>query len=360
VGKQKLTIGQVKSQIEQCKYTLLSQDYKNNSTKLDIQCSSGHQYQATWTNFQQGYRCPYCSRKRVTYQQVKEQVEQQGYALLSKYYRNSRTKLDIRCDKGHQYQTSWGCIRLGCKCPYCIGKIVTHQQIKEYIEQQNYTLLSEHYKNNHTKLDIQCPEGHQYKVKWNDFKSGYRCPYCAKRKIDYQQIKEYIEQQNYILLSKGYKNALTKLDIRCPKGHQYQARWNDFQQGNRCPRCNESKGERRISQILESLNISFVRQYRLEKGKPSLKLDFYIPSLNLGIEYDGLHHFEPVCFGGMSLERAIRSFEEQQKRDRKKERLCYKNGWNLVRIRYDESLNVKTIKSKIQNYTNYTGAPTIN
>lgn len=40
------------------------------------------------------------------------------------------------------------------------------------------------------------------------------------RKLTYQEVKSYIESFiGYILLSKEYKNAQTKLKIQCPEGH---------------------------------------------------------------------------------------------------------------------------------------------
>ena len=39
---------------------------------------------------------------KITYDYVKEYVESFGYILISKEYINSRTKLDMICDKGHE------------------------------------------------------------------------------------------------------------------------------------------------------------------------------------------------------------------------------------------------------------------
>lgn len=56
----------------------------------------------------------------------------------------------------------------------------TYQYIKSYIESYNYKLLSEEYNNSSTMLMIKCPEDHIFEMKYNNFKSGQRCPTCAK------------------------------------------------------------------------------------------------------------------------------------------------------------------------------------
>ena len=211
------------------------------------------------------------------------------------------------------------------------------ERVKGFIEQQRYILLSQEYKNAHTKLNIECNKGHKYQATWDKFRQGCRCPYCAGKKVTFEQVKDYIEQQGYILLSKEYINCKTKLLVQCPKGHKWGARYNDFQQGYRCPTCNESKGERRIVEALDRMKLYYVREYKLNDTR--LRLDFFIPSLNLGIEYDGEHHFRPVQFGGMSPEKAQKEFLKIQKRDARKNKLCKGRDIKLIRIKYDENID---------------------
>ena len=42
--------------------------------------------------------------KKLTYNEVKKFIEGLGYELLSKEYINSKTKLLIKCDKGHEFK----------------------------------------------------------------------------------------------------------------------------------------------------------------------------------------------------------------------------------------------------------------
>jgi hypothetical protein len=100
-----------------------------------------------------------------------------------------------------------------------MSKRLTYEFVKSEFEKEYYTLLSKEYKNNHTKLDYLCPEGHTCSITWRDWYSGYRCPYCAgKAKKSILDIKKVFEDEGYILLTKEYKNNKQKLYFICPNG----------------------------------------------------------------------------------------------------------------------------------------------
>ena len=66
----------------------------------------------------------------------------------------------------------------------------------------------------------------------------------------YEEVKKSFEKEGFTLLSTEYINAITKLDYICPKGHKHSITWNAFKNGQRCPKCNNSKGEHIIEQYL--------------------------------------------------------------------------------------------------------------
>lgn len=71
-----------------------------------------------------------------------------------------------------------------------------------------------------------------------------------------------------------------------------------------CPKCNKSHGEKFIENFLNKRNLEYVSQYPINIDKTinssgKAHIDFYIPSLNLAIEYNGIQHYKPVeRFGG--------------------------------------------------------------
>lgn len=256
--------------------------------------------------------------------------------------------MTIQCPKGHRYNTSWSLFQGGSRCPICQGLVVTIEYVRDTLENEGYDLISKKYDGTNKPLFVGCPRGHEYQTCWNYFQQGHRCPYCAGKYKTLNDIQEYMSNEGYRLLSNVYSYH-QHLDVQCPKSHRYRVLWSNYQQGYRCPMCCESKGEKLVAQILSSLGVKFVRQYRLGRGRGVPRLDFYISSLSLGIEYDGQQHYEPVRFGGMTTKQAIENFKAQQRRDKKKEGICKEKGIRLIRLKYTEEM--KHIRATLRNTT---------
>ena len=113
---------------------------------------------------------------------------------------------------------------------------------------------------------------------------------------------------------------------------------NNFLKGQRCPHCSQSHGETFVASFLKEHSIEYEFQKRFKdcRDKYTLPFDFYIPTLNYCIEFDGIQHFEPVdYFGGE------KAFKEVQRRDGIKTKYCKEKGIKLLRIRYDEDVEEK-------------------
>ena len=106
---------------------------------------------------------------------------------------------------------------------------------------------------------------------------------------------------------------------------------------------NASKGERKISEILDRMNIFYIPQHRFNecRYKNPLPFDFYLPQHNICIEYDGALHYESIThFGGDE------NLEYTQKRDKIKSEYCEKHKIKLIRIPYWEFDNIEYILKK--------------
>lgn len=79
-------------------------------------------------------------------------------------------------------------------------KKLSYNDVKTFIDKTGEQLLSPVYINNKTKLDIKCKKGHIYSMTFNDFKSGHRCKYCIQGTHTYVEHKDYYE-----LKLTGYK-----------------------------------------------------------------------------------------------------------------------------------------------------------
>lgn len=313
------------------------------------------------------------SRPDVVEKKFKQQLEsipktltQAGYRCLTDLqveYKNQTTKLALQhmdCPERTIYTTKWRNFKRGSgRCPTCLlrRKAYDIEYIKQELQRYGFNFISGKYKNNMSKIIICCGNNreHQFETCWGTFQQSPCCGICAreisnKRQAHtYEEVVVFFENSEHKVLSTEYKNCKTKLLVQCFRKHKpWWVCFNDFQQGTRCPKCSESKGEKEVTKVLTDLDVTFTQQHRLQKGSSSLKLDFFVPSLSLGIEYDGQHHFEPVRFGGISLEKAKRNLRKTQQRDRRKFGLCKKQGIGLLRIKYTQ--NQQDIKRLIQNY----------
>lgn len=269
------------------------------------------------------------------------------YSLVD--YVNNKTKVKIICpihgvfEQTPNQHTSK---KQGCKkCNFDKIKMNIETFIKrsEKIHNYKYDYSLVEYINSHTKVKIVCPEHGVFEQKPYSHLVGKGCMCCSvdKKTLD---IKEFIEKTNKVHNNKydysqvKYKNNIVKIKIKCPKHGYFLQNPNRHLQGHGCPICNESKGEREISKILDKNNIKYIRQEKFEdcKDKRSLPFDFYIQDYDLCIEYDGIQHFKVIEYWG-----GEEKLKLTQKHDKIKNKYCKENNINLIRIRYDENINDK-------------------
>lgn len=293
---------------------------------------------------------PTVRRKRWNIDVVRQYFTKKRYSLLSSKYISHSSKLIYMCPERHINSMTLSNFRMGSRCPDCYGrKKLTIEQVRQAFAQQGYALLSQHYINAHTSLDYVCPEGHTNTITWANFRLGNRCSMCtsSKRKKKLEDITKAFSRNGYKLLTQKYVDCKTKLKYICPEGHKGQIRWNDFQQGHRCFQCREWKGEKELGEILEQLYPGKVEPQDSLEFLGRQTVDYSVRQYHLAFEYDGEHHFRPVVYNNGDAERSKERFAAQQRRDTRKDRLCKKNNYILVRIAYNEALNLDNVKRKI-------------
>ena len=101
------------------------------------------------------------------------------------------------------------------------------------------------------------------------------------------------------------------------------------------------KSERTLFDIVKRIFPDAEFQYYPSWLRPQ-NLDIYIPSLNVGIEYQGRQHYEPVDFFG-----GREQFEHRQELDRRKRQLCNENGLTLVEWEYTTELSKEMVMRKL-------------
>lgn len=280
--------------------------------------------------------------KKYDYNFVKDYIKSFEYTLLSKEYINNSIPLKMICPKGHICKISFANFKnKKRRCSKCYGnKKFTEEDIREMLYKEGYELLTE-YKNANTKIIVKCSHRHLWETTWGKFQSNRRCPYCSGKFNSYDTIKELIESEDgYKLLSTDCSQLRDRVKIKCKHGHIYKVIVGNFKRGTRCPYCNESKGEEELKRILSKYFIDFKPQYKFKDCKfyKRLPFDFYLPHYNICIEYDGEFHYKMIM--------GYDEFVNGKIRDTIKTKYCKDNNIKLIRIPYWDFNEIENIICK--------------
>lgn len=240
----KVTYEFVKGQFEKEGYILLSTEYVNSKHHLLYICPNGHNHSISWSNWNTGHRCSTCGYIRagklrgLDIDFVKSKFDEVGYKLLSTVYKGPHSKLKYICPKGHLCSTTW--------------------------------------------------------AKW--YYADQKCVYCSKRPpIDFNDIKKSFEEEDYTLLSDRYKNG-KKLKYICPNGHKGSMTWDNWKYNNRrCKKCsnNVSNFELEVRRFVSDTGVHYVPNDRSQLINPNtncaMELDIWLPELGKAIECNGLY-----------------------------------------------------------------------
>lgn len=104
------------------------------------------------------------------------------------------------------------------------------------------------------------------------------------------------------------------------------------------------KSERMLFGEIKELYNDAVFQYRPSWLEPQ-SLDIFIPALNLGIEYQGIQHYESVDFFG-----GDEALRHRQQLDEKKRKLCESNNVRLLEWSYTDEISKRRIKARLEQF----------
>lgn len=263
-------------------------------------------------------------------------------------YINNKTKISITCPEHGDFQQTPNCHLKGRACPQCWikSKRDTPEQFirkAQKVHKSTYTYQNSLYINNSTKVSITCQTHGDFEQYPSNHLAGNGCPHCKTNRLtthDFILKAKQIHGDFYDYNEVNYSgNNQQKVTIVCPRHGAFQQTPRIHLSGCGCPNCRASKGERQIALFLSQNNINFETQKTFKgcKGTTSLlRFDFFLPDLNLCIEYDGQQHFKPVdIFGGK------KTFTIQKKHDDIKNQFCCDHDISLTRIAYNEDIQHK-------------------
>ena len=222
---------------------------------------------------------------------------------------------------------------------------------EEFIEKakevhgNKYDYSKVEYKNSQTKIIIICPIHGEFLQQPYSHLNGNGCPLCVSLKK--RTTETFIEKARevhgdlYDYSKVNYVNYFTNVTIICQEHGEFEQLPSNHLRNEGCPKCSQSKGEKLIAAILQSMNIEFIEQYQISidtninvSGKAFI--DFYVPSKNTFIEFNGAQHYIPVDYFGGNVQ-----FNKQIQRDNYIKKYCAINNIKLIEIKYNDNINIK-------------------
>ena len=178
-----------------------------------------------------------------------------------------------------------------------------------------------------------------WSLKCNDDVDKIKTSISVKsKKYSIECFNEILEDMGYELLSEiGFHTE--KIKLRCSHGHEWEATPHKILQGRGCPFC-LFKNQTYVHDFLIEMNDikvyreQFLCEYRYKNVVRRAIVDFIVDINNERyiIEYNGKQHYEPVCFGGITYEKAKENFERQKCRDLAVDEYCKNNNITIIWI----------------------------
>lgn len=256
------------------------------------------------------------------------------------------------CSEGHEWESIISNrARLGRNCPYCSNQkktigvtdlASTHPLlVTEWDYEKNTNVTPQEVSSGSKKIVWwKCTKGHSWKAEIKSRSNGIGCPICSNKQvlpefndlatINPRLAKEWNYEKNDGLKPSDVTYGSGKIVWwKCKNGHDYKKRIDARRKGQGCPICSRrrrtSSREQTIFYYVKKVYPDAINTYK-DIFTGSMELDIYIPSIQVGIEYDG------------------RQYHTKQKEttDQRKYHVCQENNITLIRFSespkgYDES-----------------------
>lgn len=253
-----------------------------------------------------------------------------------------------KCAREHQWQATVHSRKDGVQgCPFCSNHrvlagyndlVTTHPKIaKEWHTTKNGELKPQDFSHGSgTKVWWICENGHEYLSAIMKRTAGRNCPYCKNSKISQKSSrprKGSLFERNPELAKEWHptKNGtLTPITIGAASikkawwlgicGHEWVATVGSRTNGNGCPFCDKEKHtsfpEQAVFFYIQKIFPDAISRYVENKNE----LDIYIPSIKLGIEYDGMRYHSEI----------------QRQKEEKKDIFFDEKGISIIRIKEND------------------------
>lgn len=221
-------------------------------------------------------------------------------------YINSSTKILFKCRVcGHEWKTIPYSLLHGHGCPICgreVANTKTRKSNEIFLKELGSILPTvvpcEEYKSALSYMKCRCKIcGYEWTSKPNWLLAGHGCPICGhvsggeKIRSNNDEFREKLSAVNsHITPMEEYVLSSKPIKCKCQVcGNEWKATPNNLLRGGGCPKCNRifqtSFPEQALYYYVKKEFNDAINGYKLG----TTEIDIYIPSMSVGIEYDGKH-----------------------------------------------------------------------
>lgn len=316
-------------------------------------------------NLKRNKGCKYCSHKVMLTQEEfcnkVARVHENNVQVLGKYKGYSK-KIKCKCIK-HDMEFEILASNLltgstGCKTCAKLKNTNMDDKKREFLDKveainPHIVVLSD-YKGCESTVECYCIKHKKYFSKYSRSlytgKSG--CQECYKENIRQSQglggitfIKRLSKKHPSLIMVGRYINWVTPIKFYCfdHDCYFYCSPSNILSRSSCCDKTVRWTKEIEIGNILTKLGYEYTYQKTFKdcKDKNVLSFDYYIPKLNICIEYQGEQHYKPINFNGRGKESSLEKLKYTQKHDDIKREYCKSNNIGLIEIPYWEYENAE-------------------
>lgn len=333
--------------------------------KVWWRCKEGHPaYEQSIDDRKHGHGCPVCGNVKLV-SGINDLATMSPELLLdwdyehneispSEVFAFSNKKAYWKCHVcGHEWEKTIGQRQLR-GCPACAGQVLIKGRndlksqrpdlLEEWDYERNTISPDEVFVSSNVDIHWICKQGHRYTMKLDGKSRGnHGCPICVNQKIvpginDLATLRpDLLEEWDYDRNDKrpeevgaGSKYQAYWICKNNPE-HKWRAQVCSRNIGTGCPHCvkgrQSSKPEQAVYICIHNIASDAINRYKFNNN---MEIDIFIPSLNVGIEYDG------------------RFYHTDVERDLTKDALCEEMGITLYRIREPETPTLDSTSIVVQ------------
>jgi hypothetical protein len=216
----------------------------------------------------------------------------------------------------------------------------SYDYVKGFFADLGIELLSKEYKNSKSKLRVRFSCGCEGKISFNSAQRGDRCGNCAPNaRVTIEDYRDLAQKHGGRILTMA-QTTTQPSEWKCrKKGHPpFWRSYSVISKNNFCPECSDGLSERICRAAATQLfGVPFKKsplplQDVQGVGGRRLVFDAYNASLKLAVEHNGLQHYQPVRFGSKTENEAVAAFRKQQEHDNRRRAYCKAKGITLIEV----------------------------